>query len=193
MLGCLGVCAVCVLVFALLSPLWLPLAGTLLEKAGPPHKADIAVVLAGDEWGKRILKAAELAQEGCVPKVLVSGPAGNYGLHESDLAIAFAVKHGFPESLFVPAPNDALSTREEVGDLAPVLRRMGVHTLDLVTSDFHTRRAGELFHGVAPDMQMYVVAAPDATFQLDRWWQSREGRKTVVMEWLKTFATWLGM
>src|SRR3974377_635087 len=129
-----------------LSPLCLRRAGTSLEKAGPPHKADIAVVLGGDEFGNRILTAAELTRTGYVPRVLVSGPSGLYGYYECGLAIPFAVKHGWPESIFVPAPNDARSTREEAAALVPLMRRMGVRSFLLVTSDFHTRRAGNLFH-----------------------------------------------
>ena len=193
LLGCSRVFAAFVLATFALSPLWLPTVGTSLEKAGPPHKADVAVVPGGDVYGDRILTAAALTRAAYVPKVLVSGPSGMYGFYECDLAIAFAVKHGWPESIFVRAPNDARSTREESATLAPLLRRMGVHSFVLVTSDFHTRRAGNLLHAAAPDLTMYVVAAPDKDFQLKRWWKAREGRKCVLIEWLKTVATWFGM
>ena len=45
--------------------------GSYLVQAGSPQKADVAVVLAGDPFGNRIIAGAELAQEGYVPKVLV--------------------------------------------------------------------------------------------------------------------------
>ncbi len=53
--------------------------GSYLVKADPPEKADIALVLAGDGEGNRILKAAQLARQGYVSKILVSGPSGMYG------------------------------------------------------------------------------------------------------------------
>jgi len=65
--------------------------GAYLVNAGPPEKADIALVLAGDGEGNRILTAAQLARRGYISRVLVSGPSGIYGLHECDLAIPFAV------------------------------------------------------------------------------------------------------
>ncbi len=151
------------------------------------------MVLAGDFFGERILTAAKAAHDGFVPKVLVSGPSGSYGFYENELAIPFAVKHGYPESMFIAAPNRCRSTREEVAVMAAVIRNMGAHSVILVTSDFHTGRAGRLFRAAAPDLQLFVVAAPDAEFQLDRWWVSREGRKNVVMEWSKTIATWFGL
>jgi uncharacterized SAM-binding protein YcdF (DUF218 family) len=185
--------AVAAALLALTTAYWLPWIGTALEGSGSPRKADIAVVLGGDQFGNRILKGAELARGGYVPKVFVSGPSGNYGLYECELAIAFAVKRGFPQSLFICGRNETRSTRDEATVIVPELRRLGVKSFLLVTSDFHTRRAGRLFRAAAPDLQMTVVAAEDAEFHLDRWWQAREGRKAVVLEWSKTVATWFGM
>jgi uncharacterized SAM-binding protein YcdF (DUF218 family) len=193
LLGCLVVVLAACVAVAAAAPLWLPSVGTSLQSAGPPQKADFAVVLAGDFFGQRILKAAQTARDGFVPKVLVSGPSGTYGYYECDLAIPFAVKSGYPESLFIPAPNKCRSTREEVAAMATLLRGMGAHSLILVTSDYHTGRAGRLFRAAAPDLRVYVVAAPDAEFQLESWWRSREGRKNVAMEWSKTVATWFGL
>ena len=83
----------------------------LVRDEGPAH-AEIAVVLAGDYYGNRILRAAELVKQGYVPNVLVSGPHMLYGFHECDLAIPFAVKRGYPESWFIRAPNETRSTRD---------------------------------------------------------------------------------
>ncbi len=191
--GCLFLLAAVGLAILATSPYWLPTVGTSLEKFGEPHKADIALVLGGDRFGDRILKGAQLASSGYVPKVWVSGPSGNYGLYECELAIAFAVRHGFPESLFLCGRNDTRSTREEAAVILPQLRRLGVKSLLLITSDYHTRRAGSLFRAAAPDLQIGVVGSRDAEFQIDRWWEFREGRKTILLEWAKTIATWFGM
>ncbi|MGA9628365.1 MAG: ElyC/SanA/YdcF family protein [Bryobacteraceae bacterium] len=93
--------------------LWLPVLGYGLVHDDGPAKADIAVVLAGDYEGHRIEKAAELIREGYVPAALISGPRGFYGGHESDYAIAYAVRQGFPARWFIALPRSALSTREE--------------------------------------------------------------------------------
>ena len=128
------------LVFLLLAilvvtgPLWLPfLAGPLIHDEGP-SKAEMAVVLAGDQAGYRIAKAAELVKQGLVPAVLVSGPE-YYTMHESDAAIDFAVKRGYPAAWFIGAPNSALSTRDEARDMLGELARRNVRTFLLVTSD----------------------------------------------------------
>jgi uncharacterized SAM-binding protein YcdF (DUF218 family) len=164
--------------------------GNFLVKAEPPQKADIIVVLAGDGFGHRIEKAADLVKEGWAPKVLVSGPNGNYGNYECDLAIPFAVKEGYPESYFMHLEHRARSTEEEAQAVLEKLRAMGVKRLLLVTSNYHTRRAGKIFHRAAPDLEIFVVAARDESFSPDSWWRIREARKTFLLEWTKTVAEW---
>lgn len=167
--------------------------GGYLVREQAPEKADIAIVLGGDYSGRRILKAAELVREGYVPQALVSGPGGAYGSHECDLAIPFAVKAGFPESYFRHMEHDGHSTRDEAQAAAPTLRRLHVRTALLVTSDFHTRRAGDVFRDVTPDISYIVVGAPDQFFSARGWWRDREGRKIALLEWTKTVANWFKM
>lgn len=151
------------------------------------------VVLAGDYSGNRILTAGDLVRRGFAPKALVSGPSGAYGMHESDLAIPFAARHGYPESYFVPFPNDDRSTREEAAGILAALAKMNVHRIDVVTSDYHTRRAFRIYRAQARGVEIHMVAAPDVYFSPDGWWKNREGRKTFLLEWMKTVANWLGM
>jgi uncharacterized SAM-binding protein YcdF (DUF218 family) len=172
---------------------WLAAAGHFLVRADAPAPADAILVLAGDSYGNRILKGAELVHQGFAPRVFVSGPAGLYGAHDSDLAIPFAVKRGYPESDFVPLPHEGRSTRDEAQWLLPELRRRGVRRLLLVTSDYHTRRAGRAFRAAGGDLSILVVAAPDRFFTAGGWWKTREGRKCVVLEAAKTMADWIGL
>lgn len=188
----LSVLALAMVVVIFHSQILGALGGYLVQEEAP-QKADAAVVLAGDSWGNRILTAAQLERDGYVPKVLVSGPDGEYGLYESDLAIPFAVKHGYPESYFVAVKNEARSTRAEAMALLPEIRREGIRRLLVVTSSFHTRRAGRIFREAAPDLTIVVVGAPDRNFTPQGWWRNREAQKTFVTEWEKTIAGWLGI
>lgn len=172
---------------------WLGALGRLLVRDDGPARADMAVVLAGDFYGNRILRAAELVKQGYVPKVLVSGPYGLYGNYECDLEIKFAVQRGYPENWFVRAPNEALSTRQEAAAILPDLRRLGVHRFLLVTSDYHTARAARIYRAAVSGLEMRVVAAPDCYFRPGGWWRNREGQKVFLLEWMKTVANLLGM
>lgn len=173
--------------------LWMAALGRLLVRDDGPARADMAVVLAGDFSGNRILRAAELVRQGYVPKVLVSGPNTLYGQYECDVAIPFAVEHGYPAAWFVRAPHEALSTREEALVILRDLRRLGVHRFLLVTSNFHTARATRIFRAAGPDFDIRTVAAPDKYFSPESWWRNREGQKLFFIEWTKTFASLAGM
>ena len=172
---------------------WLGALGGYLIHDEAPAPADAIVVLAGDYFGNRILTAAELVRRGLAPKALISGPGDVYGLHESDLAVNFAVRHGFPDSYFLSFPNDSRSTASEADAIIPELRKMHAHRVDIVTSNFHTRRAGNIYRSKAGDLEFHLVSSPDPYFTADGWWKNREGRKTFLVEWEKTVATWLGM
>lgn len=180
-----------VIVLVVSHPIWLGLAGAALVRSDPPARADLAVVLAGGWRGNRILKAAELVREGWVTRVLVSG-IYFYDWAEPEAAIAFAVRHGYPREWFIPIAHRAESTAEEARIITEKLRQMGVRRILLVTSDYHTRRAASCFRHAASELEIRVIAAPDPDFPKP-WWRSRQGRKTFVLEWLKTASWRLGM
>lgn len=189
----LGFVVVAVVLFLLVRRPLFTAFGNFLVRAQAPQTSDIIVVLAGDGYGHRILTGAELARRGMAPQVLVSGPAGAYGNYECDLAIPFAVGAGYPESLFLHAEHRARSTKTEAQALVPVLRARHYKKVLLVTSNYHTRRAGRIFRAAAPDLDIRVIAAPDEDFQPDSWWTSREAEKTFLIEWEKTVAEWFGL
>jgi uncharacterized SAM-binding protein YcdF (DUF218 family) len=193
--GCLSLF---VLLLAVLLAGWLlrtqiltGLGRALVEDDGP-HPAQAIVVLGGDDYGTRIVKAAQLAQAGYAPYVLVSGPLSLLG-HESDTTIEYGRRKGFPESLFRPVPNNTDSTRSEAEFLGRYLRAQGIRKILLVTSNFHTSRAAWLMRHENPGMEVDTVPAPDPYFTPGTWWKSRNGQKTFLLEWMKTVATRLGL
>jgi uncharacterized SAM-binding protein YcdF (DUF218 family) len=185
------------LVLAFTASWWLPAFGWALVHDERPAQADIAVVLAGDYYGHRILRAAELIRQGYVPAALVSGPRGFYGRHECDFEIDFAVHHGNPAQWFIPFPEDALSTREEAAAILPALRQRKVHRMLLVTSDYHTARALRIFQSTSRSqgggIEIRAVAAPDEYFRAASWWRTRQSQKITFDEWTKTIAAAVGL
>ena len=126
-------------------------------------------------------------------KAIVDGPLGGYDVYESDLAVDFAVRKGYPADYFLKLPMNATSTEQEAAIVVAELRRLGAHSFLLVTSDYHTRRAGKYFRKIAGGLDMKVIAAPDEYFRWNSWWRTREGLKTAYMEWSKTVASWFGI
>ena len=170
--------------------------GSMLVRSETPSAAEVAIVLAGDARGNRILKACELDRAGLVREVWVSGPRDLtwYGLNEANAAIEFARANGCDISRFRPIPIAALSTADEASQYGEMLRKRGFRRILLVTSASHTARAARQFEANLPSSaQMSVIAAPESYFSADRWWHTREGRKTMFFEMSKTVASYLGI
>jgi uncharacterized SAM-binding protein YcdF (DUF218 family) len=178
-------------VFLFRTPL-LTAAGQFLVENDGPGKADVILVLGGDNFGTRIVKAAQLQQAGYAPYVLVSGPPNLLGL-ESDETIEYARRQGYSGSLFRPLPSGSNSTRVETAFIGRYLREQGMKKIILVTSNYHTRRAAKLMRQQNPDIWVIVVPAPDPFFTPSTWWHTRNGQKTFLFEWIKTVATILGV
>jgi uncharacterized SAM-binding protein YcdF (DUF218 family) len=177
--------------FLFRSALLTALANPLVEDDGP-HKADAALVFGGDEYCSRIIKAAQLVQAGYAPVVFVSSPA-QYDSHEADFTIPCAVRHGYPAGLFQPVPSNSDSTRHETVLLGDFLRAHGIHTVLLVTSNYHTARAARMLRKQSAGITVYAEPASDPYFIPGSWWKTRTGQKTFLLEWTKTVATWLGV
>lgn len=182
-----------VIVLLLLREPICTLAGSALVEDDGAAKADAILVLGGDGFGTRILRAAELEKDGYSSRVLVSGPTNLLG-HESDETIVYASRKGYPASMFeaIPLPENVASTRAEAGYLGQQLKAEGITSIDLVTSNFHTRRAAWLWRKENPWLRINVVPAPDRDFSPESWYKSREGQKTFLLEWTKTISSHLG-
>ena len=84
------------------------------------------------------------------------------------------------------------STRSESKFLGSYLKQHDIRKILLVTSNYHTRRAAKLMRSENPRLDVIVIPAPDPFFTPSTWWETRNGEKTFLYEWLKTIATALG-
>jgi uncharacterized SAM-binding protein YcdF (DUF218 family) len=162
--------------------------GAVLVNAQTPEKADVVLVLAGDNAGRRVGEGVQLVKDGYAPKLLISGPFQVYGVQDSVLAARYAEKLGLRSDQVIPILRDYLSTSDEARAIVPLLRQMGIHKYLLVTGPSHTARAGRVFRRVGPDLQVRTVAAPDPKWCRGYWWTQRECQKTWLMEATKNVA-----
>jgi uncharacterized SAM-binding protein YcdF (DUF218 family) len=77
------------------------------------------------------------------------------------------------------------STQEETAHVSDCLRPTGARRVLLVTSDYHTRRASQIFRKRLPQYQWSVAAASNTYDFGVNWWQHREWAKTTLLEWTK--------
>jgi uncharacterized SAM-binding protein YcdF (DUF218 family) len=164
--------------------------GRFLVVSDPLEHADLIYVLAGDFWGSRVLMGANLGSQGWAPKVIMSG--GRYqDRYASDLAVDFAVEHGYPRSLFLPIRLEALSTIEEARSMGPIFHRLGAKRIILVTSNFHSRRAAQVFRTFLPEFSFRIEGVPDNAFDVHAWWQTPRERHLLYSEYEKIAGTLL--
>jgi hypothetical protein len=152
-----------------------------------PEKADVIVTLAG-ETNVRPARALELLQKQMAPRMFID--AENqilYGKALPDIARQYISTLPNAANIGV-CPINGLSTAGESEDVARCLQPLGVHRVLLVTSDFHTRRALEIFRKRLPQYQFSVAAAHDSRHFGFAWWTEREWAKTTFDEWVKL--TW---
>ena len=162
--------------------------GNYLIYSQAPRPADIIVVLAGDFYGPRVLKAAELATHGYAPLVLISGTPYQ-GRPEGEFAISFLAKQGYPSRLFESFGHDAHSTIEEAIVLRAELRRRHVMNAILVTGAFHSRRSSIVFWLFCPGIHFISVPGPEPSYHPDRWWTDDHSRALFYSEWTKIMGT----
>ncbi len=155
-----------------------------------PQPADLILVLAGDFYGPRVIKGAELASQGYAARVLISG-SSYQGRPEGEFAIAFLARQGYRTDLLESFGHHAHSTIDEAFALRPELEHRRAKRIILVTSGFHSRRALIVFQLVCPGIDFISVPAPDPHYHAYCWWRDASSRRLFFSEWNKIIGTLL--
>lgn len=177
-------------------------AASLLVIEAPPARADAGLVLAGDFT--RALYAADLYQQGFVSTIWLSRPERERSLQQldaldvpyprqEDVSRAILIRKGVPADRIEIFGNGVVSTIEEARAVTELLeQRPDIHSLLLITSRFHVRRAEAIFRRVLrPHIQIHVVGTPYDGFVVDRWWNDRNSARQVVLETAKWMLFWV--
>jgi len=150
-----------------------------------PQHADAMVVLAG-ETDRRPALGLQLLQQGYAPRMVLDVPANAKIYDETMLQISQQYVRELPQAQSVIiCPIYGLSTKAESQDVSECLRTLGIHSILVVTSDYHTRRALSTFRHELPGMQISVAAATDPQQFGGAWWQHRQWAKLNFDEWLR--------
>jgi uncharacterized SAM-binding protein YcdF (DUF218 family) len=174
--------AFCVIVLILLG----------LRHAGPalvvnqPQPSDVILMLAGDVNDTRYWKGIELLRASYAPQMLVDArtDAISYGRTPAELMEDFIRRSAGGLAVHV-CPIRGTSTLQELQSAAACLQPVAAHSILLVTSDYHTRRALSIARKAYPGYSWSVAAANNGLLSAARWWTSREIAKNVFLEWQK--------
>jgi hypothetical protein len=171
------------------------LAVGLAAKAGSilvvdePRPSDVILVLAG-ETDRRPELALRLLAKGYARRVVLD-VSKNSKLYEfTQIQLAQKYIQDLPQgSLVSVCPIDGLSTKDESKDAEKCLARESGKRVLIVTSDFHTRRALNIYRREVPEYDYSVAAARNAEQFGVRWWTHRQWAKIFMDEWLR-FIWW---
>jgi uncharacterized SAM-binding protein YcdF (DUF218 family) len=173
----------CVLLYLVRRPI-LRFVGEswIVEDSDSP--ADALIVLSDDNfYADRATRAAELFRKGKAPIVVASGRrlrpmAGIAELMEHDL-----IERGVPKDKIIRLAHDADNTREEAEALTKLAIQRKWHSVIVVTSNYHTRRARYIFHRVFPQgIEVRMASAHDGDFDPQHWWETRKSIKELTRE-----------
>ena len=159
-------------------------AGEELVVEDSLQKSDAIIMLSADNfYADRATRSAEIYRQGLAPVVVASGQrlrphAGIAELMEHDL-----IERGVPKERILQFAHDADSTREEAESLAKLAKEKKWNSVIVVTSNYHTRRAGYIFRRVLPkNISVKVAAARDGDFDPASWFEHRKGTKLFFRE-----------
>jgi DUF218 domain len=151
-----------------------------------PEPSDIILVLAG-ETDHRPAKAIEMLHRGYGRRVLLDVPAEAKIFGFTDIQLAQAYVRDLHDAGSVDiCPIKGLSTKAESHDVLGCLSHEQGSRILIVTSDYHSRRALDIFQHEIPGKHFSVAAAYDDHEFGPRWWTHREWAKTCFAEWAKT-------
>ncbi len=152
----------------------------------PLDKADALIVLGDDNfYADRATRGAQLFREGKAPVIVASGRRlrPNAGMGIAELMEHDLVERGVPRDKIVRFAQDADSTLEEARSLAKLAKERKWHSVIVVTSNFHTRRARYIFQRVFPQgMEVRIASARDGDFDPEEWWEKRKSIKELTRE-----------
>jgi len=174
-----------VMVAALLVLLFFSATSGRFFVVNDPHTADVIVILAG-ETDRRPARGLELLSQNYAPRMLLDVPAAAkiYGRSMVELSQQYVQQLPMGQSVTI-CPILGLSTKAEAQDAARCLQAYGAHTVLLVTSDYHTRRALSTFQSELRHYEFHVAAAYDTQQFGVSWWKHRQWAKLNVDEWVR--------
>jgi len=173
---------------------WRGLAGRLghgLVRDDVVLAADAIVVLGGDAV-HRVPHAAALFHQGISDVVVAVGGVENEGREaEAWLSAAQLHSEGVPKANVVVLGAAEPNTKAEARAVMRLFEERGWRRCLVVTSPYHSWRAGRVFSYACRHSEVTVQLAPSPydPFDPDGWWRDSRQRRQVRNEWIK-FAWW---
>ena len=143
--------------------------------------------------------------QGFVPRIWISRPEREKYLvqldsigvpypRQEEISRAVLLKKGVPDDRIEVIGDGMISTIAEARFVAGFLKKQPeIHSLLLITSRFHVRRAQAIFDrivGSAFPVHIMTVGSPYDGFIADQWWRDRDSAREVLLETGKLLLFW---
>jgi DUF218 domain len=173
----------------------------LIASDPPPGHVDAEIVLQGSIAAEkaRVAGAINVLQAGVADRILLSVPKESYwGQSIPPIARAY-LERSYGNDVaarvdFCETTGEVNSTVQEAQVLNSCIREHRWRSILIVTSDYHTRRAGMLWRRMTrndPNIHIWLEGVRDPEFQ-QPWWRHRQAAKIRVMETAKLVWAALG-
>jgi uncharacterized SAM-binding protein YcdF (DUF218 family) len=161
--------------------------GFYLSPQSPLVKSDVIVAISGGDTAARTKEAVRLYHEGYAPKIIFSGAALDPNGPSNAKAMASAAEtQGVPPSA-IALDETAVNTRQNASNVAGLITSANDHSIILVTSPYHQRRAYIVFHRVlGPNVTITNHSSYDSGWRRSHWWATPDSRALTLSEFQKT-------
>ena len=181
--------------FIFRTPILASLGNYLVRNDTFTH-ADASVVLNSYPL-PRLIEASRLYNSNKVDKIVINGNRKSEARrwldergykdpipwHNKQIAILKLL--GVPEEdIILISAEDAYDTVTEAYYVGKELAKMGMKTIAVTTSKFHTRRAGYIWDKMhSNQFKIYVVGAQEGFFDPDKWWKDGKQARVLLSEY----------
>ena len=157
--------------------------GFYLSPQSPLAKADAIVAISGGDTDARTTTAVQLYHDGWASHIIFSGAALDANSPSNALVMATAAEaQGIPSSA-IALDETSTNTRENAINVKRIIDTQDDHSIILVTSPYHQRRADIVFRrtlGTAIHIENH--SSIDQGWRRSDWWATAESRSLTLSE-----------
>lgn len=157
--------------------------GIYLSPQNTLAKADAIVAVSGGDTAARTAEAAQLYRNKYAKKVIFSGAALDPESPSNAKAMALLAEHeGVPASA-IELDESAMDTRQNATGVARIVSRENYHSIILVTSPYHQRRAYLVFRrALGKNFTIINHSSIDQSWRRSNWWATQYSRDLTISE-----------
>jgi uncharacterized SAM-binding protein YcdF (DUF218 family) len=157
--------------------------GFYLSPQSALKKTDAIVAISGGDTQARTAAAVALYQDGWAPVLIFSGAAADPSGPSNARAMATAAEAaGVPASAIL-LDETSVDTSQNATNVAMIVQEHGYHSIILVTSPYHQRRAEIAFHrALGANFPIINHSSYDQLWRRSDWWATSYSRSLTYSE-----------